>query len=181
MKSETLCKCRRLRDGNIPRFASRQLCRRCLYPCRHGLHARQRQTLDTGFVMIVECMLNTMFGKSQLRQNQCNTKQQQAFHTVCLAHWAQVPRTSYSTCARRKPRGSFGGAGGAALRQNTPPHPVHRKWTWSPCSRCVLLAEKRNTPRTSTALSASPQATSESSTRYNVTRSASGSKASISA
>ena len=41
---------------------------------------------------------------------------------------AQVPRTSNSTSPRRKPRGSFGGGGGSALRQKTPPQPVQRKW-----------------------------------------------------
>jgi len=40
---------------------------------------------------------------------------------------AQVPRTSNSTSPRRKPRGNFGGGGGTALRQNTPPQPVQRK------------------------------------------------------
>jgi hypothetical protein len=37
--------------------------------------------------------------------------------------------------------------------------------------RCAPAAEKRNTPRVSTAFSARPQATSESRMRYSVTRS----------
>ena len=43
-------------------------------------------------------------------------------------HPAHVPRTSNSTSPRRKPRGNLGGGGGSALRQNTPPQSVQRKW-----------------------------------------------------
>lgn len=66
------------------------------------------------------------------QQLDCQPKRKQeaatGSHACSLAEQpAHVPRTSNSTSPRRKPRGNFGGGGGSAFRQNTPPQSVQRK------------------------------------------------------
>lgn len=71
-----------------------------------------------------------------LRQKQlkCQPDRQQAapreaHGATCEEQPAHMPRRSNATSLSLKPRGRRGGGGGSALRQNTPPQPVQRKWT----------------------------------------------------
>lgn len=96
------------------------------------LHAGQHQTFGASLVMVGKGLVDAMRRQGKLRPEQGERKQEHScepFHAEAFAHCAQVPRTSNSTSESRKPRGSLGGGGGGALRQNIPPQPVQRKCT----------------------------------------------------
>ncbi len=78
-------------------------------------HVRQRQLLPQ----------QQMQGKPEGQQQRGPAPA----HAVRVLQAAHSPRKSKSIWLRRKPRGSFGGGGGSALRQNTPPQSVQRKCT----------------------------------------------------
>jgi hypothetical protein len=91
-------------------------------------------------------------------------------HDDFPAQLAHRPRRSISMRNREKPSGRAGGSGGAASRQKTRPQLSQLKCACAVCSPAAA-AEKRKTRLESVFLCASPASTSQSNTRYSVTRS----------